>query len=300
MWGGEHNNPPEYGKVFISIKSKDGYVLSNMEKENIKEVLKKRNIASIAPTIIDPDFLYLTIDSQIMYDPNDSTQTYGTIKAMVESKISEYSTATLNKFNSYFRRSILSGQIDAIDKSIHSNLMEINLKQKFTPTLNTNLDYQIKFSNPIFHPHAGHMSVLSSSLFSYYYNNSVYLDCTLDDADGVVRVVQTNIDGTKKLIKTSGTIDYNTGNVNLENFIPITINDGSPSINITVLPRVDDVIPSFNQIISIDSSDVTVTLVDDTLLTSTERPGFTTSFTASRGTYSTTDTGTGSSSGTGY
>ena len=69
VWGGEHNNPPEYGKVFISIKSKDGYVLSNMEKENIKEVLKKRNIASIAPTIIDPDFLYLTIDSQIIVRP---------------------------------------------------------------------------------------------------------------------------------------------------------------------------------------------------------------------------------------
>ena len=119
--------------------------------------------------------------------------------------------------------------------------------------------------------------------------------------DGVVRVVQTNVDGTKKLIKTSGTIDYDTGNMNLENFIPITINDGSTSISVTVQPRVDDVIPSFNQIISIDSSDVTVTLVDDTLLTSTERPGSTTSFTASRGTYSTTDTGTGSSSGgTGY
>lgn len=300
VWGGEYNNPPEYGKVFISIKSKDGYVISNREKENIKEVLKRRNIASISPTIIDPDFLYLTIDSQVMYDPNDATN-YGAIKAMVESKISEYSTNSLNKFNSYFRRSILSGQIDALDKSIHSNLMGISLKQKFMPTLNTTLDYQIKFSNPLFHPHAGHMSVLSSSLFSYYFDNSVYLDCSLDDMDGIVRVVQTNIDGTKKLIKNSGTINYDTGNMNLENFIPITINDGSASISVIVQPRVDDVIPSFNQIISIDSSDVTVTLVDDELLISTERPGPTTSFTASRGTYSTTDTGTGSSSGgTGY
>ena len=86
--------------------------------------------------------------------------------------------------------------------------------------------------------------------------------------------------------------------ISIENFIPLTINDGTTSIGVTVEPRVGDVLPAFNQIVSIAPSGVTITMLDDTLLTSTNRPGPTGSFTASRGTY-TTDTTATSTSGSG-
>jgi len=301
VWGGEYNNPPEYGKVFISLKPKSGYAFSALQKENIKNILKKQNVVSVLPTLIEPDYLYPVLDVQVMYNPSEKSIATSDLMSMVSSTISTYSENELNKFNSYFRSSILGGLIDVTERSIKNHLMAVKLRKYFMPTLNTNLDYLLKFSNPIFHPHAGHMSVLSSTLFSYLYDNDLYLDCSLDDADGVVRVVQTNIDGSKTVIKNSGTVDYTSGVVDIQNFTPYTINDGTNMVSVTVQPGFNDIIPAFNQIVSIDPNDVTITMVDDTNLTSTERPGAPGTFTASRGTYSTTDTGTGSSSGgTGY
>ena len=173
----------------------------------------------------------------------------------------------------------------------------IKLKKVITPTLNTRLDYQIEFSNPLYHPHMGHLPILSSTEFSYIYGNDLYLDCSLDDEDGIVRVIQTNADGSKTVIKNSGTINYDSGLLNLEDFIPYSINDGSTTVKITVQPRVNDIVPAFNQLVSIDSGDVTITLIDDTQLVSTDRPGVAGSFVVSRGITHTTDTGDGSGEG---
>ena len=300
-WGGEKNNPPEYGKVFVSVKMKDGYVMSSFDKDKIRTTLRKQNVVSVDPIVIDPDYLYVALNIQVMYVPGETTLISSDLKNLVLQTVTNYSSMDLNKFNSYFRSSRLQRLIDTTEISITNSLMDVKLKQEFTPLINSVRSYDIKFSNPIFHPHSDHMSVLVSTLFSYLYGTSLYLDCSLDDVDGTVRIVQTKVDGSKTVITNAGTINYDTGVVHLEDFVPITINDGSTTIKLYVQPRVEDAVPAFNQIVTINPSDVTITMIDDTSLTSTDRPGTPVSVAASRGTYSTTDTGSGSgSSGTGY
>lgn len=294
VWGGENNNPPEYGKVFISLKPTSGYTISASQKEDIKASIQNYNVASILPTIVDPGYLYPVLTVQAMYDPGETTASEAALALGIKNKIAEYSSTELNKFNNYFRHSKVSRAVDDVDSSITNSLIDVKLRYAFTPTLNTNLDYLVSFSNPLYHPHSGHMSILSSTLFSVIYGDEIHLDCTFDDVDGVVRIVQATVDGGKIVIKEAGTIDYDSGLVNIEDFIPLAINDGSTQISLTVTPRSYDIIPSFNQIVSIDGNDVTVNMVDETQLTSTNRPKAGGSVTISRGTYSTTDTGTGS------
>lgn len=294
VWGGENNSPPEYGKVFISLKPASGYTISASQKEDIKASIQNYNVASILPTIVDPGYLYPVLTVQAMYDPGETTASEAALALGIKNKIAEYSSTELNKFNNYFRHSKVSRAVDDVDSSITNSLIDVKLRYAFTPTLNTNLDYLVSFSNPLYHPHSGHMSILSSTLFSVIYGDEIHLDCTFDDVDGVVRIVQTTVDGGKIVIKESGTIDYETGLVNIEDFIPLAINDGSTQISLTATPRSYDIIPSFNQIVSIDGNDVTVNMVDETQLTSTNRSKAGGSVTISRGTYSTTDTGTGS------
>jgi len=298
VWGGENNSPPEYGKVYISVKPKEGYVFSNIDKQNIKTTIREQNIASITPVIVEPEYLYPALTIQVMYDPSETSYLATNLRGLVLSTITNHSATALNKFNSYFRSSILSGLIDSTERSIKSNLMDVQLRKPFTPSLNINLDYVIGFSNPIYHPHDGHKPVLRSTLFSYLHNNSIYLDCSLDDTDGVVRVIQIRVDGSRRIITNVGTVNYSTGVVVLEDFVPFSINNGLSTISVTVKPNARDLIPSFNQIITIDPSDITITMVDDTLLTSTNRQDITDVFSVSRGLYS-TDIDSGSDSGGG-
>lgn len=189
--------PPEYGKVFISLKPASGYTISASQKEDIKASIQNYNVASILPTIVDPGYLYPVLTVQAMYDPGETTASEAALALGIKNKIAEYSSTELNKFNNYFRHSKVSRAVDDVDSSITNSLIDVKLRYAFTPTLNTNLDYLVSFSNPLYHPHSGHMSILSSTLFSVIYGDEIHLDCTFDDVDGVVRIVQTTVDGVK-------------------------------------------------------------------------------------------------------
>tara|TARA_R110000824_G_scaffold49838_16_gene139708 strand:+ start:1727 stop:3700 length:1974 start_codon:yes stop_codon:yes gene_type:complete len=291
VWGGEYNKPPEYGKVFISIKPSSGYSLSNMEKDRIKRIIQQKNLVTITPIIVEPEYIYVTINAQVMYDPQETSMIVSDIRSLVRGVIQNYSDVQLAKFNSYYRNSILTGLIDSSERSIRSNLTTVGLRKYLKPVLNTSLNYTVRFSNPIYHPHDGHMSILNSTSFSYLFDNDLYLDCSLTDSNGRVHVVQYGPDGGPIIVADVGTINYDSGIVGLINFRPITINDRSENISIKVKPRYSDILPAFNELVIIDSNDITATLVDDNQLTSTDRPVTTGSFTVSRGTYSVADTG---------
>jgi hypothetical protein len=195
IWGGEENDPPQYGKVYISIKPKVGTRLSNTEKQAIERtILGQRNLVTITPEVVDPDILYINPSVTVYYDESKTTLNKAGVETRISSLIKVFNTNYLGLFQRNFRLSKFSSIIDGAAPAINSNSTEITLSKQFEPNLNRAAPYTIRFDNPLLHPVDGYTPILSSTLFGYRDATSTavvkpIVDCFLDDDGyGNVRV----------------------------------------------------------------------------------------------------------------
>lgn len=150
VWGGEDNDPVVYGKVYLSLKTRGNYFLSNLDKENIKQsLIRNRNVLTIIPEIVDPDFTYIKITGRVIYNPSLTSLTAGDIQDLVRSSIQDYNDQELNTFRSTFRKSKLQFYIESSDKSITGSDIQVTLQKRQELTLNKTDNYQLKFELPI-------------------------------------------------------------------------------------------------------------------------------------------------------
>ena len=157
-WGGEDDETPVYGVVKIAIKAASGSTLTNATKESIVTQLQRYNVASVRPVIVDPETTSIILTSNVKYDERATTKTADTLKSEITTAITNYNTSTLQKFDSIFRHSKVTGLIDDVDTSILSNVTSLLIRKTFTPTLSASTRYDIYFRNGIYNPHAGHKS----------------------------------------------------------------------------------------------------------------------------------------------
>ena len=150
VWGGEENNPPVYGQIFCAVKPSGGYTLTPTQKERlISEVIKPISVLTVTPTIVDPDYTYVKINTNVLYDPKKTTLTGGQIKGQVINQINQFTTSTLNTFNSVFKLPELISYIQSADTSIITNECSIRLQKKFYPKLNSRATYIFDFGVPL-------------------------------------------------------------------------------------------------------------------------------------------------------
>ena len=213
VWGGEDNDPAIYGRVYISIRPKTGTTLTSTTKNQIITSLKKYNVASITPVIVDPEILQLVLTTTVKYNSTLTTKTASDIKAHAETTISTFNTNNLEKFDSVFRHSNLLLDLDASDVSILSSTVAVKLKRNVSVTLNASTKYTINFNNAAYHPTNNHsQTVVESGGFFLAGNTNVqYID---DDGAGNVRTFYL-LGGTTKTVTNAqaGTINYNTGQI---------------------------------------------------------------------------------------
>jgi hypothetical protein len=150
VWGGEEELPPVYGKVFISLKPKDNFFLSESEKQKIiNEIIKPKSIVSVDTVIKDPDFLFIKIVNEIKYDKNKTILNEESLKNLIKDKITNYFNIEINKFNSTFALSKLVEEIDNLDTSIIGIESKIRLEKRFRPFLNSRATYTINFNTSL-------------------------------------------------------------------------------------------------------------------------------------------------------
>jgi len=270
IWGGEENNPPQYGKVYISIKPKVGTRLSSAEKQAIERtILGERNLITIMPEVVDPDILYINPNVTLYYDEAKTTLNKSGIEARLVDLIKAFSTSYLELFQRNFRLSKFSSAIDGSSGAVLSNSVEISLSKRFEPSLGRVAPYSIKFDNPLFHPIGGYTPILSSAVFGYRDATSSALikpivDCFLDD-DGYGNIRIYKESGTAKIIvvKNIGSIDYTTGLLSLRNFKPENLGAGETSLHVTVIPDKSDIFARRNQIIQIDELAIVATAIPE-------------------------------------
>lgn len=274
-WGGEDNATPYYGKVFISIKPKSGSNLTLTTKRDIVNTLKKYSVASVRPEIIDPEITKIILTSTIKYDDKSTTKSADDIKTDVISNLESFNDNTLQMFDSMFRYSKLSETIDDTDNSILSNITKVKIRKSFTPSLDTSINYNVSFSNAFYNPHTGHASgmggVLLSSGFRVSNSNEImYLD---DDGNGNLRRFynSTSTTGLKVYVDNSaGTINYQTGEIKINALVITSVENirgsASTSIELTVQPQSNDIVPLRNQIIELDVANSSINVEVDTFV----------------------------------
>jgi hypothetical protein len=151
VWGGEEEDPPTYGKVYISLKPKENYYISETEKQRIiDEIIKPKSIVSVDAIIRDPEYLYLLIENYVEYDKNKTTQTIEAIKSSIRNAILLYRNTNLNKFGATFVLSKLQDSVDGVDlNAISGSETKLYLQKRFEPTLGASTTYTINFNAPL-------------------------------------------------------------------------------------------------------------------------------------------------------
>jgi hypothetical protein len=266
VWGGEDNDPPTYGKVYLSIIPKSGFVFSDAQKRHvIDNILQKKNLVTVDVEIVDPDFTYIIVNASVVYDSRSSSQTEAAIKNLVRSSIANYSLVNLGSFNSNFRYSVLSRLIDLSSASVVSNRIDTKLAKRLVPLAGSN-NYTLYYSTELNHPYDGYTSILSTSVFGHKDDGNVVRDCFLED-DGFGNISMFYLsDGAKVLVRANiGTIDYSAGKVELIGFAP-TGTGTKTYIEVMVVPdQRNDIAGQRNQVLFIDpltNGNINITMKD--------------------------------------
>jgi hypothetical protein len=150
VWGGQENDPPVYGQVFIALKPSGGYSLTTNQKTRlINEVIKPISVLTVQPQIVEPDYTYLNLNINVFYDPNQTTLTSAQLQTAVTNSVKSFATKTLNTFNSSFNSYELLGYIQNTDKSIVTSNFDLILEKRFLPNLNNTTNYKLYYSVPL-------------------------------------------------------------------------------------------------------------------------------------------------------
>ena len=256
VWGGEENDPPEYGRVFIAFKPISGTILTEETKDSIANTLmSKKNIVSIFAKIVDPDYIYLIVDTTINYNPRNTPLSKEALQSLVSARITSFGDTNLEKFDKGLKYSKFVKDIDDTDISILSNETSLEMEYRLYPNLNSNSSYDIKFGNALFHPYDGYESVLSSSTFKYTDANFVEQTVSFkDDGYGKINIYYLIGSASTILKKNVGVLNYDTGAVNINNVkINSLVSDNFLRIKLT--PRDKDIDSIRNKILIIDSND---------------------------------------------
>ena len=265
-WGGEDNDPPDYGKAYIAIKPLTSTVLTTAEKNEIKDtILKGKNVVSITPEILDPNFTYLELDVFIKYNPNLTDRSSSDLQSVVRDTISDYNFNNLNKFDGVFRHSQLTKSIDNADPSIQNSTVRPRMFQTIAATTNQSTNnFNLTFTSPFYQSGDSTKHILSSTAFkvSGDTEDHYFGDVPIPGSTKRTIIVYKIVGGSNiTTIPSAGEIDVEKGTITLNSFAPST----DTSIRITVVPNSLDLAPKRDQLLSIDQQRVTISPEVDTI-----------------------------------
>jgi hypothetical protein len=278
-WGGEDNNPPVYGKVFLCIKPKDADKLTTTQKTAlISTILEQRNVVSVIPTIVDPEYINIALTTTVYYNEQATTKSASQIASLVTNTITAYGVNELDKFDGVFRYSKLSRLIDESDPAIVNNITTVLLRRALNVRYNTSAQYILNMINPIWSSGQPEESFKSTGFYIAGSDQLHYLD---DDGVAYVRLYRYGANGIKIIVNPRiGTIDYTKGVIDIKNLHVTALAD--VDLEISIRPLSNDVVSALTQIAHIATDHLRVTALPDPTATGDLRGGYNYKFTSSR------------------
>ena len=267
-YGGEELSPPQYGKVFVSIKPYNGVFLSEEIKRNLQLQLKKYCVAGIITEIIDLKYLYIEIDTNVYYNTNLAPGP-SQVKNVVTNNIIKYADSTqLNKFGARFKYSKFGKVIDDSHDSITSNITTVNMRRDLQALLNQYVEYGLSFGNRIHVKSELGFNIKTSGFTVSGIAGTVYMsDAPNADLNtGTIFMFKLDSPTEPVILKRNiGTIDYRTGTIRLNplNVIATEVTRGTSLIEISACPYSNDVLGLRDLYLQMDASKLTVNMVPD-------------------------------------
>lgn len=264
-YGGEELDPPQYGKVFISIKPRNGNFLSEITKNDIKKKLKQYSIAGIKPELIDLKYLYVEIDSTVYYNPAFISDPV-IIKNQVLNTLNSYSISSdVNSFGGRFKFSKVNTLIDNTNRGITSNITKVRMRRDLSVEMNKFATYEICFGNK-FHQKTGKYNIKSSGFKIKDISDTLYLtDDPISSINGKILFFKL-IDNVPTIISSdAGTVDYLKGEIKLNIVNIASTSLPNNKIEIQAIPESNDVIALKDIYLQIDMNNTVVNTIEDTI-----------------------------------
>ena len=271
VFGGEELVPPQYGKVFISIKPRFGDFIPNLIKENIKKKLKKYSVAGIVPELLDLKYLYVEVNSKIYYNTNLAPSAT-LVSSVVQNNVNKYAESSeLNKYGARLKYSKLLKLIDDSHDSVTSNITTISIRRDLRLTLNTFVEYQIGFGNQFHIKSMSGYNIKSSGFTVAGIQDVVYVSDIPDTnrRTGTLFFFTLPTAGSQSpniVRRDVGFINYDSGviTINPVNMTGAKTKDGQPILELSAIPHSNDVIGLQDLYLQLDtSSSLFEPVVDD-------------------------------------
>ena len=270
VFGGEELNPPQYGKVFISIKPRFGDFIPNLIKENIKARLKKYSVAGIVAEILDLKYLFIEIESNIYYNSNYTSSSQA-LSTKIQTNAEKYANSTeLNKYGARFKYSKFLKILDETDQAVTSNITTVSMRRDLRVVTNTFAEYSIGFGNRFHIKNVNGYNIKSSAFRISGVEQDLYLS-DLPNTDRLqgslffFTVPSLNSQSPQIIRRNIGTIDYTNGIVTLNpvNIVSGKMIDGQTVVEISANPSSNDVIGLQDLYLQLDIGNSTFDMVVD-------------------------------------
>ena len=263
IWGGEDNDPPKYGRVYIASKPFGSDYLTENEKTDIVTFIKTKMVGSIRPEMVNPQYVNIVPTINIKFDSKKTTLVSSDIKDITIAAVVDFSTVNLENFNTTYYNSQLMNTLNDLDTSIKSISISLKLRKEFLPILGGANSYILSYKNTLLYPHTGHLGTVSTSTFTYntYTGSSIILNAT-----GDLSIVTTIDNVETTIVESAGTIDNTNGILTLSGFAPTAITGGA--LRVDVVPNNDDISSSREYIVRIQEKDISMNITDITTSTS--------------------------------
>lgn len=255
VWGGEVASPPDFGKVFISIKPVGANALTQSEKDNvIQNVLKTKNVVSITPVLVDPEFSFIEVEATFKYNPNLTNLIKIQLESVVRSAIISYNDNNLKQFDGVFRASQLLNAIDNSNEAILNSTISIRLFKKLTSQDSQKKNYFVlNFSAPLGTSSDPNASILESTGITVNGQKLFFGDRAIEQTNSRRIYLFREVNGRESIVQNDvGEIDVITGEIVLYNFIT----DAAEEFRIFVKPLSNDIAPKRNQLVNIDPNTI--------------------------------------------
>jgi hypothetical protein len=253
-WGGDENDPPVYGKVFISVRPIGTTILAASEKSNlITNILKKKNIVGLGVVVVDPEVLYINLDVTGYYDRSLTNDSSTSISKKIKDSLVIYFRKNLVEFGDSIYAQDIEIQAKNTNPSIKAVDVNITLERKIIPTIGVGEKVIVNFQNKLYHPYDGHAAILISNIF--YVTGSTGAHYFEDNGSGVI-LLKKKVGGIVSTVNSNyGTIDYTTGKLTLPELKITGFSQGKSCVEIKAKPENSNIFTTKNSILEFDSLD---------------------------------------------
>ena len=260
VYGGDEVDPPQFGKVIISVDVTGGEGAADFEIASFTDYLKDKTPLTIEPVFVPAKFLFIDTVVDIVFDPNITTKSASQIRSEITNAITSYSTSNLADFNKTLRQSRLAATLDAVDNSIISSSIFASPIIQYVPVLSTVTNPAFSYETALVQPYAYDATTGLSGFTPAVRTTKLTIEgtlCTLqDDGAGKMMAVTASTSSVSVFKRSIGTINYSTGAIKLSNLV-VDSYEGS-AIKFIANSVAKDVKAPKDRIITIRGEDITV------------------------------------------